>query len=130
MLMFFRQVLASALEAVDPTEGNYDICEMGLTAIRKVLDRVLSPPPPPSSFVPHNHKTGAESGAAGTTAHDFLTSTATTVAGAGAGAAGGFLDDSFHQFFGLQPANAAGDAEFMQWLGNGDFGADAWLEGF
>lgn len=35
-------VLVAALEAVPGEEGNFSICAMGLNAIRKVLDRLLS----------------------------------------------------------------------------------------
>ncbi|KXT13365.1 hypothetical protein AC579_2946 [Pseudocercospora musae] len=38
-------VLVPALEAVRPDEGNYKLCTMGLNAIRKVLDQLLSKPP-------------------------------------------------------------------------------------
>ncbi|KAK4500986.1 hypothetical protein PRZ48_006792 [Zasmidium cellare] len=37
-------VLVPMLESVRPDEGNYSICNMGLNAIRKVLDRLLSKP--------------------------------------------------------------------------------------
>lgn len=30
----------------DPDEGNYALCAMGLSAMKKVLDRLLSRPPP------------------------------------------------------------------------------------
>ena len=37
-------VLIPALEDVRPDEGDYSICAMGLTAIKKVLDKLLSKP--------------------------------------------------------------------------------------
>lgn len=37
-------VLVPMLESVRPDEGDYSICNMGLNAIRKVLDRLLSKP--------------------------------------------------------------------------------------
>lgn len=38
-------ILVPALEAVRPDEGNYKLCTMGLNAIRKVLDQLLSRAP-------------------------------------------------------------------------------------
>lgn len=43
-------VLVPMLESVRPDEGNYSICNMGLNAIRKVLDRLLSRPRSPIVF--------------------------------------------------------------------------------
>lgn len=43
-------VLVPMLESVRPDEGNYSICAMGLNAIRKVLDRLLSRPRSPITF--------------------------------------------------------------------------------
>ncbi|KAK4622288.1 hypothetical protein CLAFUW4_06481 [Fulvia fulva] len=42
-------VLMPALEAVRPDEGNHALCTMGLNAIRKVLDRLLSRPRVPAT---------------------------------------------------------------------------------
>ncbi|EME43227.1 hypothetical protein DOTSEDRAFT_72573 [Dothistroma septosporum NZE10] len=42
-------VLTPALEAVNPDEGNHALCTMGLNAIRKVLDRLLSKPRTPAA---------------------------------------------------------------------------------
>lgn len=39
-------VLVGALEGVSKDEGNYNVCAMGLSAIKKVLDRLLSRPLP------------------------------------------------------------------------------------
>ena len=36
-------VLAAGLEAVQADDGNRSICELGMVAIKKVLDRLLSP---------------------------------------------------------------------------------------
>lgn len=36
-------MLVSALEAVQLDEGNRSTCELGMVAIKKVLDRLLSP---------------------------------------------------------------------------------------
>ena len=36
-------VLVSALEGVQPDDGNRSTCELGMVAIKKVLDRLLSP---------------------------------------------------------------------------------------
>ncbi|EGP85337.1 uncharacterized protein MYCGRDRAFT_110483 [Zymoseptoria tritici IPO323] len=44
-------VLVAALEAVSSEESNYAICAMGLNAIKKVLDRVLSRPAPRATEV-------------------------------------------------------------------------------
>ncbi|KAF2165409.1 hypothetical protein M409DRAFT_24259 [Zasmidium cellare ATCC 36951] len=43
-------VFISALGAVGPGEGNFSICDQGRRALKRVLDQILSPnPPPPAS---------------------------------------------------------------------------------
>ena len=41
-------VFVSALGAVAPGEGNYHICNQGRRALKRVLDQILSPQPPPN----------------------------------------------------------------------------------
>lgn len=41
-------VFISALAAVGPGEGNFSICDQGRRALKKVLDQILSPNPPPA----------------------------------------------------------------------------------
>lgn len=40
-------VFISSLAAVEPGEGNFNICNQGRRALKKVLDQILSPQPPP-----------------------------------------------------------------------------------
>jgi hypothetical protein len=51
-------VLVAALEAVRPDDGNRSMCELGMVALRKVLDRLLSQKrlvvPPVASYPAEN----------------------------------------------------------------------------
>jgi len=78
-------------------DGNRSICELGMVTLRKVLDRLLSPPRVAvSSSSTHHHVPSS-------------------------GQHIGDIDSLF------QPTN---DMEFLSWLGEVDFDADNWLEGF
>jgi hypothetical protein len=42
-------VFISALAAVGPGEGNFSICNQGKKSLKRVLDQILSPLPPPAT---------------------------------------------------------------------------------
>ncbi len=58
-------VFAARLGAVDPTDGSFSICDEGRTVITRILDKILSPPPPPARQAtppsqPRSHGRAAE----------------------------------------------------------------------
>lgn len=91
-------VFISALATVGPGEGNHAICNQGRRALKRLLDKILSPEPV------------------------FPANAAATQQNGGAGGGGiNTLDDSALYF------PTGNDAEFLQWLDDVDWDRASWL---
>ena len=97
-------VFASSLSSIDPSDGNYELCVAGHRIIKRILDRILSPPP----ARPAESVTTFSPGQA-------------PLSNSGLDAVLGWPNLGFDNSL-----NVAPDVDFMQWLENGDWDNNRW----
>jgi hypothetical protein len=97
-------VFASCLGFVDPSDGNFALCDQGQKIIKRILDRILSPPPR------QNHA-------------NALDQSQPAVAD-GLDEVLGIANSSNLDFD--TSLSLANDADFIQWLENMDWDKNAW----